>query len=344
MKKSNKINVVPVKKAGATLAAFAAKTNSTKPRFLARSLASFESQPKPQDQAVLDGHLAFKPFQLGELIGRSLVGLGVVSLGLLTQLILISGAHYTSAQIKSYEDFRYQLANGTAPVGQVDDTGHMIPDGTAVALLQIKTATVNVKTVVLEGTASSITMDGAGHKRDSVLPGQHGVSVIYGRQAAYGGVFSKISTLKAGDQITVTTGQGESKYQVSAIRRAGDKVTNDLGTAAGRLTLVTAEGIPFMPNQVVRVDAQLIGDAKPTPTRVIPVGAIEASNQAMAGDMTAVVPAIFLAQGLILVILIFSWSRRHWGKPQAWIVASPLFLWLGSMFIENIIRLLPNLI
>ena len=344
MKKKLNVNVVPISKVGATLAAFPVKLFGKLGKSADARLATLAASPAPKQSAVLDQNLAFKPFQLGELIGRSLVGLGVVSLALLSQLILLSGAHYTNSQIKLFDDFRYQLANGTAPVGQVDSEGHMIADGTPVALITIKAPGVNLKSVVVEGTSSSQTMDGPGHKRDSVLPGQKGISVIYGRQAAYGGVFGKIDTLKPGAEIKITTGQGESTYKVTGIRRVGDKVSNSLGTATGRLTLVTAAGIPFAPAEAIRVDADLVGDAKPTPSRVISVGSIQASNQAMANDMSALVPAIFLAQGLILVILIFTWAHRHWGKPQAWIVAGPLFFWLGSLFIENIIRLLPNLI
>lgn len=307
------------------------------------SVDDFGKNPKADEITVLDRTLA-APNSLDAryFAGRTLVSLGLISLAFLGQLTLISQAHYSSAQIKALNDFRFQLANGTAPVGQVDLEGKMLAAGTPVALLEIPS--LKLQSVVLEGTTSENLMSGPGHKRDTVLPGQKGISVIYGRQAAYSGVFGGITSLKAGDKINVTTGQGDSTYQVTKIRRAGDQVTNDLGSAAGRLTLVTADGLPFMPNEVVRVEAELVGSAKATPSRNIPFGAILPAEQAMATDQTALSPAIFAAQGLIALLLGFLWLRRNWSKVSAWIVCLPMFFWLGSYFFEQVIRLLPNLI
>jgi hypothetical protein len=64
----------------------------------------------------------------------------------------------------------------------------------------------------------------------------------------------------------------------------------------------------------------------------------------MAGDFSALSPAIFLAQGLILIFLGFVWLRRNWGRAQAWLVGAPMMLWIGSHFFEQVIRLLPNLL
>lgn len=303
----------------------------------------FGKNPRADEITILDQTIsAPNSADAKGLIGKSLITLGVISLAFLGQLTVLSQTHYTSAQIKALNQFRYDLANGTAPVGQVNGEGKLLAEGTPVALISAKS--INLKAVVLEGTSGTNLMDGPGHKRDTVLPGQRGISVIYGRQAAYSGVFGQISTLKPGDQIEVITGQGTSTYQVTKLRRTGDQVTNDLGTAAGRLTLVTAEGIPFVPNAVIRVEADLVGQAKSTPSRNIPFGAIATSEQAMANEVDALSPAIFLAQGLILVLLAFIWLRRNWGKTQAWLVGVPVMLWLGSHFFEQVIRLLPNLI
>lgn len=323
--------------------AFPKKLVVTLGRSIGRSIDEFGKNPRSNEITILDQTIsAPNPVEAKNLIGKSLISLGFISLAFLGQLTLLSQSHYTSSQIKALNDFRFQLANGTAPVGQVDGAGKLLSEGTPVALIEAEA--INLRAVVLEGTSGSNLMDGPGHKRDTVLPGQRGISVIYGRQAAYSGVFGSISSLKPGDKIEVTTGQGKSTYLVSKLRRAGDQVTNDLGSAAGRLTLVTAEGIPFIPNAVLRVEAELVGQAKSTPSRNVPFGAIATSEQAMAGDLDALSPAIFLAQALILVLIGFIWLRRNWGKTQAWLVGVPALAWLGSHFFEQVIRLLPNLI
>jgi LPXTG-site transpeptidase (sortase) family protein len=335
--------VTPTRKVGVTLVNLFKKAVSATFSNINKKLDTYAKPPKTQVNSILDKTLsAPKSLDLKFFLGRMLVTLGVISLAFLGQLVFVSQTHFTSAQLMSLEKFRYELANGTAPVGQVDSSGMMLAEGTPVALLSIAKLKLNL--VVLEGTSGTNTMDGLGHKRDTVLPGQKGISVIYGRQAAYSGPFAGLATLAIGDEIKVTTGQGDSTFKVTKLRRDGDKVTNDLGSAAGRLTLVTGEGIPFFPSGVIRVDADLVGAAKSTPSRNIPLGTIPASEQAMAGDFSALSPAIFLAQGLILIFLGFVWLRRNWGRAQAWLVGAPMMLWIGSHFFEQVIRLLPNLL
>jgi LPXTG-site transpeptidase (sortase) family protein len=335
--------VTPTRKVGVTLVNLFNKAVSATFSNINKKLDTYAKPPKAQVNSILDKTVsAPKSLDLKFFLGRMLVTLGVISLAFLGQLVFVSQTHFTSAQLMSLEKFRYELANGTAPVGQVDSAGMMLAEGTPVALLSI--TKLNLNLVVLEGTSGTNTMDGLGHKRDTVLPGQKGISVIYGRQAAYSGPFAGLATLEIGDEIKVTTGQGDSTFKVTKLRRDGDTVTNDLGSAAGRLTLVTGEGIPFFPSGVIRVDADLDGAAKSTPSRNIPLGTIPASEQAMAGDFSALSPAIFLAQGLILIFLGFVWLRRNWGRAQAWLVGAPMMLWIGSHFFEQVIRLLPNLL
>ena len=50
---------------------------------------------------------------------------------------------------------------------------------------------------------------GPGHLRKTVLPGQVGTSVVYGRAATYGGPFGELDQLRVGDEIKVVMAQGE---------------------------------------------------------------------------------------------------------------------------------------
>ena len=61
--------------------------------------------------------------ELRFLFGRSLFALGLLALLFVTNLLLISQVQYLAAQSRANETFRYELANGTAPVAQVDSEG-----------------------------------------------------------------------------------------------------------------------------------------------------------------------------------------------------------------------------
>lgn len=308
--------------------------------------ASQSEQPLPKTNAehspLIDNMLPkLSLASLKKVATNFLLALGAASIIFLIQLTLISQVQYESAQLRAFETIRFELANGTAPVGQVDSSGQLLAEGTAVAVLEIEK--IGVQDVVLSGTSAAVTIDGPGHRRDTVLPGQAGISVIYGRQASYGGVFSRLAELELGDKIRTTTGQGEASYTVSNIRYAGDPVTNDLGDAAGRLTLVTATGLPYFAQEVLRVEATLDGQAYPTPMSVIPPRAIPAAEATLAGNFGAVTPLAFLSQFFILFIFAVRWLVKRWGPIQAWLAATPVIVFGGSLWAGLLIQLLPNL-
>jgi LPXTG-site transpeptidase (sortase) family protein len=299
-------------------------------------------QSKPDSELIDNMVPTPKPETLRFFAGRALVALGAAALIFLGQLLIVSHVQYESAQFKASETFRFELANGTAPVGQVDSEGALIEQGAPVAVLKIDK--IGVNEIVLEGTSAAVTVNGPGHRRDTVLPGQAGISVIYGRQSAYTGVFSRLSELEVGDKIETITGQGEASYTVSNIRRAGDEATNGLGSSMGRLTLVSTSGLPFIATDVLRVEATLDGAPKPTPNRVIPNRAIADNEQALASNLDALTPLIFMTQFLIVLLFAISWLSRKWGRMQAWIAGAPTIIFFGGIWSSQIIQLLPNLL
>lgn len=238
-----------------------------------------------------------------------------------------------------YHSLREDLALQTAPLG-----GPVAP-GTPLALLSIPSSG-RVDQVVVEGTASGDLMNGPGHKRDTVLPGQAGVSVLYGRASLFGGPFGSLAALRSGDRIVTTTGQGVSTYVVSGVRRAGDPFPQPLAAGAGRLTLVSAEGSGrwgfLAPRAVVYVDAELVGPGQPG------VGGrpavVPRSEQAMQGDPSALL-ALALALPLLLgAVLVLAWARARWGGWQTWVVGLPLLLASAWAVSQAAVQLLPNLL
>lgn len=276
------------------------------------------------------------------LVASVLLIFSVLALGFLANLLIVSQLVHARDQEVLYSDFRSELANAVAPVGQTDVNGAILRPGAPVAVLAIPD--LGLQEVVVEGTTSTVTQSGPGHKRDTVLPGQAGTSVIYGRQAAFGGPFGQLEILQPGMVITTTTGQGPAEYRVIDVRRPGDPLPPALQPGQGRLTLVTAMGPRFMPTDLLRVDAELITPAQPTPPRVITAAALDPAEQAMAGDPAGLVPLLLWLQLLLVVAVATVWLVIRWGRWQAWLVAAPIVFFAGIMASMSALRLLPNLL
>nr|BFE56269.1 sortase [Dactylosporangium thailandense] len=273
--------------------------------------------------------------------GSALLVFASVLLGLAVNITGISQLVHASKQKAGMDTLRVDLARGTAPVGQLRD-GTLIPLGTPVGVLRIPA--LHLEEVVSEGTTSGVLMYGPGHQRDSALPGQAGTAIIMGRAAAYGGPLGRIEQLQPDDRITVLTGQGESTYRVTGSRRAGDAVPPPVAPGAGRLTLVTAVGVPFLPDGVLRVDAVLVSQVRPSPPRPLRPGSISPQEQALAGDTSSLWILVMGLQGLVAGAVGFVWSRHRWGAVRTWVVFLPLLAVFGLMVAEQTVRMLPNLL
>jgi LPXTG-site transpeptidase (sortase) family protein len=280
--------------------------------------------------------------QLDMVFGTALILVGLLLVGIVLQAVGVSFLRHARDQSVLYEQFRYSLADASAPIGQTDFTGALLPVGTPVSLLEIPE--LGVDEVVVEGTTSRGLISGPGHRRDTVLPGQVGASVVMGRQSVYGGPFGGLSTLAVGDVIRATTGQGTSEYRVSAVRHAGDPQPAALAAGESRLTLVSATGIPFLANDVVRVDAELVGDPYPSPASVLLVGSLLESESAYASDDSGWLPLLLVLELAAVAVTAFTLASRRWGTWHTWVVAVPVSLFLGCTIAEQVIVLLPNLL
>lgn len=273
-------------------------------------------------------------------LGMSLAILATLSLGFVLTLSVLGSLKEQRDQRTAYDDFRFDLANGTAPVAQTDENGKLLAPGTSVAILEIPA--LALQQIVSEGTTSGILMSGPGHRRDTVLPGQQGVSVVYGRRAAFGGPFRDLATLRVGDEIKTLTGQAEATYRVVAVRREGDVLPPP--AQKGRLVLLTADGRPWLPDGVVAVDADLQGDAQPADAKVITAGSLAEAEQPMQGDPTSWVSLLLWSQALLIaaVAVVFAWAR--WGRWEAWLLGIPIVLAVAVGTFSQAAQLLPNLL
>ncbi len=273
--------------------------------------------------------------------GTAMVVLTLMAAALVVHLVVLSALHHRSAQQRAYDLFRYELAQGTAPLGQTDRAGHLLELGTPVALVEIPS--LHVHEVVGEGTTSEVLMDGPGHRRDTPLPGQVGTSVIFGRAAAYGGPFKHLHELRNGDTIKVTTGQGVSTFTVIDKREGGDPAPPPVAQGKGRVVLETATGLPFVPGGVLRVDADLQTQTFTTPPSVIPSSLLPAAEQPLGTDTSTLWALVLWLEALVVVAIAIVWSWHRWGHQQTWIVLVPLAVLVSVYVVDEFMRLLPNL-
>jgi len=290
------------------------------------------AQPAPAEQPLVVTRTVVR--SRSPLAATSATILAALLLGFAAYVGVIGTVVHARAQQLAYATLREQLANGTAPLGQIAAGGQPVPLGAPVALLDGP----GLHEVIREGTTAGVLTGGPGHRRDTPLPGQPGTCLIYGRAAAFGGPFGGIAALRPGVQLTVTTGQGRHTYRVTGVRRAGDPLPP---ASPARITLVTASGPAFLPSGALRVDADLTSTAVPmAPLRPV---ALTPAERPLAGDSGALLGLVLWGQALVVAACLVVWMTVRWGRRQAWLVGVPILAALGIAVAASAAQLLPNL-
>jgi sortase A len=262
----------------------------------------------------------------------------LVCLWAVAHLLFFGNVSHARDQDLLFHEYRSELAALTAPTGPGAEAGD------PVALMTIPA--IGLDEVVVEGTAAGDLMAGPGHLRTTVIPGQAGQSVVFGRSTTYGAPFRRIDELEPGDEIKIVDGQGEITLSVIGVRHDGDPFAPPLEEGAARLTLVTSEGhgplAALSPGKTVFVDADA-GEGFPSPGVVNPE-ALPPSEAAMARG-TEALPTFCLCLLLLttLVVAIVA-ARQRWSLPLVWVVAAPVAVALAWATTDAAMRLLPNLI
>ena len=282
--------------------------------------------------------VAAEPTLAVQIVTWVLMSLAGLAVWLVAFGLLLSGLSESHAQHVLYDNFRKELALGTAPLGGA------MTEGTPVALLTSSAAGLD-GVVVVEGTSSSALRLGPGHMPGLPLPGQAGVSIIMGRATTFGAPFADVTHVHAGDKINAVTGQGTFTYVVEDVRRPGDPFPPALAAGGSQLTLVTSEGsgwrTGWAPSNAVYVDAVLKGAVVPAPSTA---GIATDGDQVMHHDSRGFYPLILWLQLLLVAVVGGIWARSRWGYWQSWLVAVPVAfagLWGAS---QSLWLLLPNLL
>jgi sortase A len=261
---------------------------------------------------------------------RGALILGITVLVFVAFALWFSALAHARSQVGLQRRFRAELADTSAPI-----EGN-IAAGAPVAMLDI--ARLGLHEVVVEGTRSGQLEKGPGHLVGSPLPGQPGNAVIAGRHTLYGGPFHVLASLRAGDGIDVTTGQGRVTYRVTGVARVGAEGGSVLADHNdNRLTLFTADQAITAGDRLV-VTATLGGD--PFRATALHRG-LDPEALGLTGERGAISIVLVWLELLVAFVLLAVFARTRWSGLVTWLVFAPgvaLFAWL---LFENAVRLLP---
>jgi sortase A len=270
----------------------------------------------------------------------SAAALGAIAVFLVVYALGFSRLQEQRSQHQLYASFRGLLdpSSEIAPA-----VGGVIKPGSPIALINAPDAGLH-NMMVVEGTSSSDLLKGPGHLRDSPLPGQVGQSILMGKSLTAGAPFRRITRLRRGEVITVTTGQSTFHFAVADVRAGGDPLPA-VPSGGALLTLVTSAGSGwlghFAPSHVVYVDAVLQGTAVTAPAgRPVAVPVAELPGHSDPGAWPFLVMWL---QALIVGGVGSVWAWMRWGRWQTWLVGGPIVLGVMWGISEEAMRLLPNL-
>jgi sortase A len=328
-------------------------------------------------------------------LGRTLISVGALLLLFVAYQIWGTGLHEARAQHSLSDEFEQLLrtttttttvAKTTPPSTVVDTTeaptttAEAQPEEvlaafrTGDAVARIRAPKIGLDKIVVEGVEVDDLRRGPGHYRSTPMPGQRGNAAIAGHRTTYGAPFNRIDELEPGDDIIVSTPQGDFTYKVVP-------QTNDDGTLSGhmivspndvwvlddagdnRLTL-TACHPKYSASQRIIVQALLDVPPALTPklvTRpptdpVLPSSTVEPAvpseddpvvipredlDAGLGGDGSHRWPAFFWGLVLAVAMVGVGRSTRRWGRARSWATSSLPLLVLMFVFFEHLDRMLP---
>ena len=263
-----------------------------------------------------------------QAVGVGLLLLAVFVLGLAGYLYFLSGVQEARSQTLLYTQLQRELANQLAPLGPT-------AAGSPVAVLDIPAIGIR-DMVVVEGTSPENMTLGPGHLRATPMPGQAGVSEIFGRRATFGAPFARLDDLRPGDVIVTITGQGRSVYRVAAI--GASQIVRIEDPAPNRLLLMTATS-SVVPSYYITVDARLVSVTRPGPPVV---RVLNAPELVLAGDDGALVLTFIWGVTLAAVSAIGTFAALRWNMWAAYLATVPVVIAVLWLLYQSLSMLLPN--
>ncbi|MBA2283255.1 MAG: class E sortase [Acidimicrobiia bacterium] len=314
-------------------------------------------------------------------VGRTMITAGVLILLFVTYQLWGTGVRTAQAQERLDAEFQELLeqASGavvdttstTAPPPTTDPTTptSRLPATTVDTLPpellpargdvagQIRIPRIGVDFTFVEGVGVSDLKEGPGHYPETPLPGQTGNSAIAGHRTTYGAPFANVDQLEVGDEIVITTVQGEFTYLVGIAPQivAPDRVEvldadhwdfDGDGVAEANVLTLTACHPRYSARQRIIIAAELVGEPAVTVSRpAAPDDDAPAAFEeaALDGERAGAWPAIFWA-AVAAVIWLLAWAIGRWRRRLKWpsyLVGILPFLVALFFLFENFSRLLP---
>lgn len=225
-------------------------------------------------------------------------------------------------------------------ISQYNAPGKHAGLGKAIALIQFPK--LGETYAIAEGDSATQLRSGPGHRANTSLPGRRGNSVVLAHRRAYGGPFSQLGQLQAGDYVVVQF-YGPDAAPVNGVyvvKKTYTTNADDVRPFAPsndyRLTLVTGTGGRFSDRRVV-VEAVSgnVGTRAPVQlgtNAVTPVPA-DANRDAM----------LLVVAGLGGAAIIWVAFRRRYHARTLVVVTVPLLLLGGIGLLLRVDTLLPPL-
>jgi sortase A len=267
-----------------------------------------------------------------------LVWSGAVVTGVGLLLALFAAYLFLFTPIQASRAQHRLLSDLAGPPGLAALTGHVPPEGKAVAVLKIPA--LGLDQVVVEGTSAADLVSGPGLMPGSAIPGTPGNSVIAARRYLYGKPFSSLSTLKPGDVVTVVSGYGTFTYDVERTYVVEPGEPDPIApTADNRLTLVTSNASLAPTARVVSV-ARLVG--APIDAHVSTLGVPPTSERALSGQPGALIPTMLWFLALLVGLFVTVRLYRRWNHTwPTYLMTTPVLLAFVVLIFQNAAHLLP---
>jgi sortase A len=287
-------------------------------------------------------------------IGRTMITAGTLILLFVVYQLWGTGIHAARAQTDLENQFDATVESEAVQTLQEQleaAEGVPLPDdlllptpipGDAIADIQIPA--IGVSWIVVEGVGLDQLKEGPGHYQGTPYPGQAGNVAIAGHRTTYGAPFNRVDELEAGDDIIVTTAQGEFRYsyrETQIVTPGQTEVLDDFGD--NRLTL-TACHPKYSARERIVITAAL---ANPNPAPVIyqeDKGEVTdlSLDDGLSGASTNNTPAILWGLACASIWLAAYLVGRAWRKWPAYALGLIPFMLCLYAFFENFSRLLPS--
>lgn len=210
--------------------------------------------------------------------------------------------------------------------------------GEPVAILQVPR--LGLQQVVAEGADPARTQAGPGHVPGTAGPGQPGNSAVVARRYGFGAPFRGLGSLRPGDNIIISTTQGQSVYTVRSVATRQSFAHGDpyAPSTDDRLTLVSSSSAaPWEGRHGIVVVAVMSG----LPYPATPQGGRSHLQNGRHSDTSAVAQivlyGVMFGAAAVGAVLLY----RRWLSLSTYLITAPIMLTLIVLAAEAAVRLLP---